>query len=255
MAPPALEKTKLYRSADDSTKASLDSFTKNGYAIVRNYVTEEEVDYINNDVNQRLENGSIHFKNGNKLMFLIHQSDKIKELGIRPEIIELTSCLMHGQSALFQSINIIKGSEQHAHYDSIHMNTFSEGGLIGMWIALENINVSNGPLFYYRGSHKLPYYMNSDYDNEGNFFRLGKKDYHAYEDFIEKKILEKKLEKEYFFAKKGDVFFWHANLIHGGEKMMDKELTRKSMVYHYFDIESICFHEITQRPALMKEIN
>ena len=54
-----------------------------------------------------------------------------------------------------------------------------------------------------------------------------------------------------FLARKGDVFLWHANLMHGGEPHHDKALTRKSMVFHYFSRAHICYREITQRPALM----
>jgi len=36
-----------------------------------------------------------------------------------------------------------------------------------------------------------------------------------------------------FIAKKGDVFLWHGNLIHGGSPVNNPELTRKSMVIHF----------------------
>jgi hypothetical protein len=48
------------------------------------------------------------------------------------------------------------------------------------------------------------------------------------------------------------MMIWHANLFHGGEPHLDKSKTRKSVVFHYFDENSICYHEITQRPALMR---
>ena len=51
---------------------------------------------------------------------------------------------------------------------------------------------------------------------------------------------------------KGDVLVWHANLIHGGEPQTNPESTRKSMVFHYYAQDAICYHEITQRPSLMK---
>src|SRR5690606_6055959 len=104
---------------------------------------------------------------------------------------------------------------------------------------------------YYPGSHKLPYYLNADYDNEGNDFLIGKYDYTAYENMLEKKIKENNLEKKIFRAKKGDLLIWHANLFHGGEPHPNKNKTRKSMVFHYYRENSVCYHEITQRPALI----
>jgi ectoine hydroxylase-related dioxygenase (phytanoyl-CoA dioxygenase family) len=131
------------------------------------------------------------------------------------------------------------------------MSTYPLGGLIAAWVALEDITPENGPLHYYPGSHKLPYYLNADYDNEGNSWLIGDKDYSAYEAFIDQRVQELGLKKEIFLAKKGDIFIWHANLLHGGEPHSNKALTRRSMVLHYFSPDHICYHEITQRPALL----
>jgi ectoine hydroxylase-related dioxygenase (phytanoyl-CoA dioxygenase family) len=70
---------------------------------------------------------------------------------------------------------------------------------------------------------------------------------------IEGKLKESNLSKEIFLAKKGDVLLWHANLLHGAEKQVDKTKTRKSVVFHYFKKGVVCYHEITQRPALIQE--
>jgi ectoine hydroxylase-related dioxygenase (phytanoyl-CoA dioxygenase family) len=72
-----------------------------------------------------------------------------------------------------------------------------------------------------------------------------------YEDKIEEIIAEKGLEKRIFEAKRGDVLIWHANLLHGGSPIAREGLTRRSMVCHYFVEGVICYHEMTQRPALM----
>jgi ectoine hydroxylase-related dioxygenase (phytanoyl-CoA dioxygenase family) len=92
--------------------------------------------------------------------------------------------------------------------------------------------------------------MNGDFANHGNALFLGDKDYPDYEDRIEQLIAAEKLEKKTFLAKKGDVFIWHANLLHGGNPMNQPELTRKSMVFHYYTKDAICYHELTQRPSL-----
>jgi len=145
------------------------------------------------------------------------------------------------------------GSEQRTHSDSIHMTTYPAGGLLGVWIALDDISESNGPLHYYAGSHKLPYYMNADYNNEGSRWLIGDKSYTAYEEMIDRKINDIGLPKKIFTASKGDLLVWHANLFHGGEPHTDKNKTRKSMVLHYFKKGAVCYHEITQRPAIIKQ--
>ena len=50
----------------------------------------------------------------------------------------------------------------------------------------------------------------------------------------------------------GDVLVWHANLLHGGGPILREGATRRSMVAHYFCEEVICYHEMTQRPALLE---
>jgi len=59
------------------------------------------------------------------------------------------------------------------------------------------------------------------------------------------------MTKQIFTVRKGDLLVWHTNLFHGGEPHTDKSLTRKSMVFHYFNKNAVCY-QITQRPALIK---
>jgi len=246
-----VEQTVFYKHAEEATRQSIKSFDDVGYAILKGFLTSEQVDAANKEIDELLKAGKIKFRYGNKIMFAIHQSELLTKIGIKPELLELLSSMIKGNAVLFQSINFFTGSEQHTHSDSIHMTTFPLGGLLGVWIALEDIGPEQGPLHYYPGSHKLPYYLNSDYDNEGTRFMIGDKDYSAYEEMLDEKLKEKQLTKQVFTAKKGDLLIWHANLLHGGEPHINKEKTRKSMVFHYFNENHICYHEITQRPALI----
>lgn len=245
-------KTDIYKNGNEETKASLRAYNDTGYAILHNYLSSDTVDAINKEVSKLIEQGTVGFRYTNKIMFAIHHSEILKTAGTSKELMELLSVLLSGEAKLFQSINFLMGSQQKTHSDSIHMTTYPLGGLLGVWMALEDIGAENGALHYYPGSHRLPYYLNSDYDNEGHGLFIGDKDYTAYEDMLEKKIEEHKIEKKIFEAKKGDVLIWHANLFHGGEPHTNKEKTRKSMVFHYFKEGVVCYHEITQRPALMK---
>lgn len=226
-------------------------FNDNGYVILDQFLPSDLVDQINKEVETLLANGTVKFRYGNKIMFAYQKSDILRKIGEDPAINRLLAHLVPGNPKLFQSINFLTGSQQKTHSDSIHMTTFPLGGLLGVWIALEDIDETNGALHYYPGSHKLPYYLNADYDNVGTTFKIGPKDYTHYERMMEQKIVENKLEKTIFKAKKGDLLIWHANLFHGGEPHLDASKTRKSMVFHYYDDHCICYHEITQRPALM----
>ncbi|WP_317897221.1 phytanoyl-CoA dioxygenase family protein [Aurantibacillus circumpalustris] len=250
-----LKQTKLFKSVDSENQKSLLEFNDKGFSILKNYLSSETVYKINLNIENLLKDKKVKFGYGGKIMFAIHVSELLNSIGNNETLHELLSVLLNGNSVLFQSINFIKGSEQDTHSDSIHMTTYPLGGLLGVWIALEDVDDENGPLHYYPGSHKLPYYLNKDYKNEGNSFLIGNKSYSEYEKMIGKKIEELGLKKEIFKAKKGDLLIWHANLFHGGEKHKNPETTRKSMVLHYFKENCICYHEITQRPALIKDFD
>ncbi|MEY8759997.1 phytanoyl-CoA dioxygenase family protein [Chryseobacterium tongliaoense] len=247
-----LANTAFYKNLSEENRESVINYNDNGYLILKNYLDDDTVDSINSEIHTLMTDGTLKFRYNGKLMFAIHHSEIIKSIGDDKNLLEFLSILLDGQAKLFQSINFINGSQQKTHSDSIHMTTYPLGGLLGVWIALEDVDENNGALHYIPGSHKLPYFLNSDYDNEGDALRIGKKSYKAYEEFLENKVKELGLKKEIFKARKGDLLIWHANILHGGEPHLDKNRTRKSLVYHFFDENSICYHEVTQRPALFE---
>ncbi len=224
---------------------------QDGYLIFKQFISPEYCDKINAEIDALLKQKVIQFKYGNKLMFVIKKSPLIKNVCYDKTLLKILSFILGKEVIPFQTINFLKGSEQKAHSDSIHMTTHPQGYLIAVWIALEDITSENGPLFYYPKSHRLPYIMNKDFNHGGGYFTLGHFAYNRYEKIVEETIKEKNLTKKEFIAQKGDVLIWHANLLHGGTPIVNPNLTRKSMVIHYFASDVIKYHEISQRPALL----
>lgn len=239
-----------FQKLDPNIQQQLLSWSANGYVILENFLSDIEVDSINKEVDRLFTSGTIKFRYNEKLMFAYRHSKLLKDTANSEKMMSVLSALMGKPVELFQSINFLRGSQQRTHSDSIHMTTFPYGNLIAVWIALEDITADCGPLHYYAGSHKLPYLMNADYDNEGTTMKLGDKTYSDYEDAAEEVLQKTDYKKEVFLAKKGDILIWHANLLHGGEAINDDNSTRKSMVLHYYSTDSICYHEVTQRPTL-----
>ncbi len=242
--------TERFEKLPQSIHNQVSSFNKDGYAIIQRFFSEEQVDAINSDVDRMLTSGDVSYKYQNKIMFAINKSELIKNMGSDKVLMIVLDYLQGEKTSLFQSINFKTGSNQRTHSDAIHMSTFPRGKMIAVWVALENMSLENGPLHYYPGSHNLPYVMNEDFGNISSRWWLGPKEYSDYEDRIEEIIQKNKLEKEVFVAKKGDVLIWHANILHGGEKVIDLDSTRKSIVFHYYADRCIAFHEITERPTL-----
>src|SRR5437762_950426 len=85
-----------------------------------------------------------------------------------------------------------------------------DGYIVGVWVALEDMDMDNGPLVYYPGSQSL---------REINMQDVGAEDpsqYKLYERFMADLIESEGLEAEYATIRKGEALVWSANLLHGG---------------------------------------
>lgn len=246
-----------FQSFDENVQEAILNFIEHGYLILRGFYTEEKADELNAEVDRLLSENKTDFNyTGRKVMDAYRFSPLIDKGFFKNEkLLQILDFLMGKKVVPFQTINFVVGSEQRAHSDSIHMSTQPPGYLIASWTALEDIHEGNGPLFYYPGSHRLPILTTQDYDSGNSRFFIGNESNKKYEDKIAEVIEENGFEKKHFLAKKGDVLVWHANLLHGGEAITQEGSTRRSMVSHYFCEEVICYHEMSQRPALLSMDN
>ncbi len=242
-----------FKAFDEKTQAQILHFITHGYLILKGFYSATEMDLLATEVDNLLTKKKTDFNyTGKKIMDAFRFSPLIDQQYFRnPRLIKLLNFLMGKKVVPFQTINFIEGSEQRAHSDSIHMTTEPEGYLIASWTALEKTHAGNGPLFYYPKSHRLPFVSCQDYLSGHSTWQLGANSYKNYEDKIEAILETENFEKQYFYAEKGDVLLWHANLIHGGSPITQTGATRKSMVSHYFCEDVICYHEISQRPAIL----
>jgi hypothetical protein len=235
----------------EAVKQGLLDWSANGFLIWENFFTEQQVDALNQEVDLIVNSGRVSFTHDNKLPFLNKVSPLVDTASKEPRLLDILGIILDREVVPFQTLNFVRGSGQRAHSDSIHMTTYPLGYLIAAWIALEDVTAESGPLFYYPGSHKLPYLLNDDFGNISNTWMLGDRNYSDYEDVMEDLIRKSGLKPLAFLPKKGDLLLWHANLIHGGMPITDPKSTRRSMVVHYFAKDVIKYHEITERPTLM----
>lgn len=155
--------------------------------------------------------------------------DQVRQLSVNERVLIALEQLLERKPLPFQTLNFPIGTSQYAHSDTIHFSTMPEGFMVGVWVALEDVDLDNGALIYYPGSHKLPYYTMQDLG-----LGHGYEHYHEYEQCIQKLIAEKNLQPEYGVVKKGEAVIWHANLLHGGSPRKDFARTRHSQVTHYY---------------------
>ncbi len=247
-----LEKDQGLKTFETSWQEQLRLWPERGYLIIPAFLPRETCDQISLELQTLVGNNEIAFDYTNsRIMNAWKKSPAICVVMNDPKLIALLEFIFRRKAKPFQTINFLKGSQQRTHSDSIHMTTEPLGYLAATWIALEDLREGSGLLHYYPGSHKLPYIMGEDFEHSSNALAVGDDLYGNYEHKIAELIAEKKLQKEIFTAKKGDLFLWHANLLHGGEAITAPETTRKSLVTHYFcEGDIVCYHEISQRPAI-----
>ena len=249
----SLEQNTDFQGFDENLKKQIRHFVTDGYMVLESFFPEKDSAALNIEVDELLRTGKAGFNfTGRKIFNLWETSRLADERFFRnPDLTRLLSFLLGKKVIPFQSLNFTLGSEQRAHSDSIHMTTEPPGYLVATWIALEDCTAENGPLFYYPGSHRLPFVSTEDYDSGNTALTIGEHNNRRYEDKIGQVIQEKSLQKQLFLARRGDVLIWHANLLHGGSSITKPAATRRSMVCHYFAEGVICYHEMSQRPALL----
>lgn len=174
---------------------------------------------------------------------------EIFDLLCHPEVLRITNLLFGRKSIPFQTIIGHKGSQQAAHSDAIHMTTYPLGYLIAAWIAFEDIHPDSGPLLYYPKSHRqLPYLLSEDVGIPMRAFKEkgGAETYSAhYEPAVQRYLSANEIAPQAFCPRKGDVLFWHANLVHGGSVRNDLRHSRKAMVCHYFAEGAFTYHDLS----------
>lgn len=226
-----------------------------GYCILENPFEEGELDNIYASYLQDIESGAIELKNGDPRSLNPHLKNKALNGLLHDSRITDWIELFLGRDCIpFQTIISPVGSNQKDHSDAIHMTTYPVGYLAAAWIAFEDIHPDSGPLVYYPKSHKLPYHLSKSVGIEvQSFTQKGYQEYsQKYEPFIQNLLRENNLEPQQFLAKKGDVLFWHHNLIHGGAPIKNAEVSRKSVVCHYFSEGVFCYHDLAGVPCQLQ---
>jgi len=239
----------------DAVAAKLPGWVEDGFLVLDGFFDSGRIDGINAELERLLDDGTIdyHYR-GSRIVDAFKRSDSVRGALTDPTLMKLLEFLLGRSISLFQSINFFEGSGQRAHSDTFHMTTEPIGYLIAIWVALEDVAPDSGPVFYYPGSHRLPYLMSEDLGSDGDsrlFLAEGKQE--LYEDRIDEELAESGIERVDFLAGKGDVLIWHANLLHGGSPIGRPGATRRSLVAHYFANGVLCYHEVTERPALLSD--
>ena len=164
-----------------------------------------------------------------KLNDLFLEYKEVRDLVLDPKLCLAMADLLEGDPMVCNGLSFERGSQQDFHFDTFYMPPPVENKMVATWIALEDATAESGPLRYYPGSHNIEPYHFSD----GRLNAI-EDEMDAFNEYIREQLDFFSLEPVTFLPDKGDVLIWHAQLLHGGDVIEDKELTRKSLVSHYF---------------------
>jgi phytanoyl-CoA hydroxylase len=253
----------------------LKEWDKNGYAVLENIIPDEMIDKFWNDFQEL-----VHHPEKYELSvridldeFLPNQQRDIKEfpreallgkfvkindfhnssvagkkLMTHPSIVAFLEAVFNQQAVVMQSLIFMYGSQQPTHQDFPWVTAKIPSHLAAAWIALEDIKIDSGPLYYYIGSHKMPKF---DFGTGILHNASSPRTPLEFAEFLDKTAAEHNCPKETLLIKRGDVLIWHAALAHGGSMITNPDQTRKSFVCHYSTAQALPFHKnrIHQQPV------
>jgi len=169
-----------------------------------------------------------------KVNDLYLEQASVRQLALSDRLVPLLQQLLGERPALCNSLSLEYGTEQEDHVDSLFMTPRTPTHLVAAWVALEDCAPESGRLRYWPGSHRIAPYVFSNGERHFVPSELG-----AWQVWMRGEVQRYGLQSELFGARKGDVFIWNAQLLHGGSRITEPGRTRRSVVFHYFS-ESDC---------------
>jgi ectoine hydroxylase-related dioxygenase (phytanoyl-CoA dioxygenase family) len=172
-----------------------------------------------------------------KVLDLHYFSVAMRRIMFSPAITEFLKLIFESNAFATQTLGFWRGSGQEGHQDSAYVPFTLPRNFAATWIALEDVTIGAGELFYYVGSHKFPDFLyGGKHKSIAEAERLGyavqRAEVERHVASLRKRASDANIDKTVFAAKRGDVLVWHADLVHGGNPV-SKSVTRKSFVTHY----------------------
>jgi Lon protease-like protein len=157
--------------------------------------------------------------------------ERARAVCFHPTILRFLELVFDARPVAFQQLLFQRSNGHPLHQDTAYVCVDQPLWLVATWIALEDVVPGRGELTYFEGSHRIPHF----------FFRDGSKRFNAahdppepYSHHIQEALRAMGCPKRDFLAKKGDVFLWSADLVHGSNPRTRPEAeTRRSCVTHY----------------------
>lgn len=234
----------------------LSRWIRDGYVVLEQAIPHALIDAAERDLDKafaggfpemrfechKVDPGLIPWKkeilgNAGKSIDIHHFSPACRNVMFADAISDFFALIFESRAFATQSLGFLRGSGQEGHQDSAYVPFTIPRRFAATWVALEDVTVGAGELFYYPGSHRFP-----DFLYGGRFKSIAEATRSGYT--VERAEVEQHvtslrnraqslgIDKKILAAKRGDVLVWHADLVHGGNPV-SADITRKSLVTHY----------------------
>lgn len=243
--------------ATEEEARALHAFVDDGFVILPKAVPGDLLDELEQDI-ARAKDGSFetvyveHWSDrglemtrstrelwGRKLrlpkMHDLHSaSDAARRVAFAPAIRRFLQLLFERPPMAFQSLQFTYGTEQPIHQDTAYVVVDSPRELAASWVALEDIAPDSGELEYYVGSHRLDDFLwRGELKSMPSSIGPDHPEHLGFLKHLHDASTARGLIRQQFRPKRGDALIWHADLAHGGSKIGNRDVTRKSIVTHY----------------------
>lgn len=208
----------------------------NGYAVLRQAVPLELCDLVREQVDPLFEEEYAQRERRVPDAWR-REAASVRELALFEPI---QACLraVYGRRPIpFQTLNFKWGTQQGFHSDSVHFTSMPDRFMCGVWVALQDVDESCGPLAYYPGSHRIPQLMTFEPGDSPSRYSL----LESVRLNLAERVGGEPVE---FHAKKGDALIWTSNVLHGGRPIRQEGSTRWSQVTHYYFEDCVYFQPI-----------
>ncbi len=235
------------RHFEDVTEAHLDQFHQEGYLVIEQAFTPDEVqdtlagfldliagtnpDFRGIQLERVAENIAIDSlpvedrqDYVRKFMSFVNYDARLLALSQHPKLIDVLTRLIGHQPYMFQDMALLKppkiGREKPWHQDMAYFNLSLNETVVGVWIALDEASLDNGCLIINSGSHR-----------QGPMIHFRRRDW---------QICDTDVHHQGRLAvplKPGGCLFFHG-LLHHGTPANDSTLRRRAVQFHYRSVDA-----------------
>lgn len=179
-------------------------FNDQGYLIFDNEIDPTILEGCKNDLaihwgHERKVPIHVPYSDCGRIQDAWHISQYVLDIATAPKVLQILEILYNQKPKPFQTLIFCKGTEQAIHSDTIHFNSKPFGLLCGVWVALEDIGLDQGPLVYYPQSHELPEMNYEDFNLQPD-----QESYRTYTEKIVELINKNKYRANFGIMRKGE---------------------------------------------------